>query len=205
MNQESNLKMIKKLWSAFAAYYQLSLSDQQIQLYAEDCSEYSADAIGLAMKAWRRNPKHSRLPLPGQLLELMNGSNSRLSATAIATNMIAAVQRHDYTWPQQLNKSAYRTGTFGGDFRAELGEAAWEVMRAYGDWAKFCEAYKESNNETAFKAQLRDLIESVVEKRRSGDLLQFQPREAPQEISFDDAATERLSEIVNRIGNGEGA
>lgn len=163
---ETNLKIIKKLWSAFAAYYQMQLTDDQVRMYAEDCQHYSAEAVGRGMLAWRQNPKHNRMPLPGQLLASMGGGASKADAGAIALSLIGAVKRHDYTWSLQLDKRGWKTGSFEGDFKAELGDVAWEVVRLAGGWSMFCGSFWDCGNETAFLAQIRDAIEHVLTTKR---------------------------------------
>lgn len=166
MSQEENLRDIKKLWAALAAYFQLTLSDAQIQMYAADCAHYSAEAIGRAMKSWRMNPKHGRMPLPGQLLESMGGGSSRSCASAIAISLIGAIKRHDYTWPALTQPKFYETGSFEGDFRKELGDVAWDVVKLAGGWPMFCGSFWDCGNDTAFIAQIRDAIEHVIGRNR---------------------------------------
>lgn len=193
-----NLMTIKKLWAAFAAYYQVSLSDVQVRMYAEDCENYPARAIGEAMTSWRRNPKHLRLPLPGQLLQLIDGGTSRSNAAAIALSLIGAVKKHDYTWPMMSQPKFYKTGSFEGDFKQELGEVAWEVVRMAGGWSSFCGSFWDCGNETAFRAQIRDAIEDVIEKKRNGDHRNLTALPRPEDES-QDGPRGQLGELVRQI------
>lgn len=170
---EQNLQTIKKLWVGFAAYYQSALSDFQVQMYAEDCETHNAEEIGAVMKAWRGNPKHNRLPLPGQLLEMLEGGSAKNNSNVLVTKMIAAVKAHDKNWCHRLPKTNYIGGSFEAEFLHELGAEAMHVVKLHGGWGNFCDAYWNSGNETSFKAQIRDLCEGVIEQQKLGTLLPF--------------------------------
>ena len=166
-----------------AQYYGRQLSGPVIAMMAEDFAGYPADAIVEAYAVYRRSGKNRVFPLPAQIIELLEGGNAKQNANALVVNLIAAVKRHDYTWPMQLNKSAYQTGSFEGDFKAELGVDAWNVVQMHGGWQRFCESYWNSaGNETTFKAQLRDLLEGAIDRRSMGHLIVFPERQAPHQI-----------------------
>jgi hypothetical protein len=197
----TDLQRIKEVIVLTALYYgRNDLNQAVVAMMADDLKSYGAEAVCATYESYRKNGKNRAFPLPAQILELLEGGNSRTNAAAIVINLIAAVKRHDYTWPMQLNHSAYQTGTFEGDFRAELGDAAWDVVRMHGGWANFCDSYwKSAGNETGFKAQIRDVLEGIVEKRRSGDLLQFSPR-----LKLEDQPKE-IQEIIKVITQKDGA
>ena len=164
-----------------AQYYGRQLTPAVISMMADDCAGSDPESVIRAYAMYRRNGKNRAFPLPAQILELLDGGNAKQNAVTLVVNLIAAVKRHDYTWPLMLNKSAYQTGTFEGDFRAELGDDAWNVVRMHGGWDKFCASYwNSSGNETAFKAQLRDLLEGAIDRRAMGDLVLLPDRQAAQ-------------------------
>jgi hypothetical protein len=198
MNKHENVVAIQELWAALAAYFQVQLSDEQIRMYAEDCGHYSADAIGRGMKRWRMNPKHGRLPLPGQLLESMGGGSSRSNASGIAFAIVGAIKKYDYTWPIATQAKFYKTGSFEGDFKQELGDVAWEVVKLAGGWSSLCGSFWDCGNETAFMAQIRDATEHViVTKRGQVHTLDDKPSlPAPA----GDQADARLAELTKQIG-----
>lgn len=208
MNEAENLFQLKALWIGLAHYYSTEISDETVRMYAEDCAHYSAAAIGRAMKSWRMNPKHGRLPLPGQLLESMGGGSSRSNASAIAIALIGAIKTRDYTWPQQLDGRAWKTGSFEGDFKHELGEIAWEVVRMAGGWPKFCDSFWDCGNETAFVAQIRDAIESVITTNRGQVLSLNAEKSIPLSGPTDEAgksAVARLKKLLGAFDPKDGA
>ncbi|MGZ3713087.1 MAG: hypothetical protein ACXVBE_15080, partial [Bdellovibrionota bacterium] len=116
------------------------------------------------------------LPLPGQLLEMLEGGNSLTNSNVLVTKMIAAVKAHDKNWCHRLPKDNYKGGSFEAEFLQELGAEALHVVKLHGGWGNFCDAYWNAGNETAFKAQIRDLCEGVIERAKLGDLLPFASR-----------------------------
>lgn len=194
-----------------AMYYDRQLTPAVVRMMADDLSSYDTDAVLNAYKAYRTNGKNRAFPLPSQIIEMLEGGNSKGNANALATKLIAAVKRHDYTWPNQLGIAPYKTGSFEGDFIQELGEEAWHVVSLHGGWGRFCESFW-SSNEATFRAQLRDLCEDTFEKVKVGALLPG-PTDRPRLIEKPKAGPNRqqllllreeakekgLTEIVNQV------
>jgi hypothetical protein len=198
VTHEENTRAIKALWIGLAAYYQVALSDDQVRMYAEDCGHYSAVSIDRAIKFWRQNPKHNRMPLPGQLLEIMGGGESKGNASAIALTLVGAIKRHDYSWGSMTQAKFYKHGSFEADFRAELGDIAWEVVRMAGGWSQICGSFWDSGNETAFKAQMRDTIEHVIAKHR-GQVIGITSGSNALAIDSDEPESKEARERLNRL------
>lgn len=166
-----------------AQYYGRQLTGPVINMMADDFAGFDASHVVEAYTAYRRNGRNRAFPLPAQILEMLEGGSAKNNANAITVNLIAAVKRHDYSWPNQLNKSAYRTGAFEGDFKAELGVDAWNIVQMHGGWDRFCDSYWNcAGNETAFKAQIRDLLEGAIDKRGMATVLAMPDRSQSKQI-----------------------
>lgn len=201
MNDQENRKRILVLWIELAEYYGMVLTDSQLRNYADDCAHYEAKALERGMELWRKNPRNTRLPLPAQLLASMGGGASRADAGAIALSLVGAVKRHDYTWTMRLN-TPYVGGSFEAEFRNELGDVAWEVVRMAGGWSMFCGTFHDCGNETAFLAQIRDATEHVLTTKR-GQVTAFPKKDHPPELPHVTEgmpdAQRRINELASRI------
>lgn len=164
----TDLQRIKEVIVVTAMYYGRDISPVVLNLMAKDLAHYTADQVERAYQAYRQNGKNRQFPLPAQIIEVLEGQNA-LSPNMLATKLIAAVKRHDYTWPLSLKKDAYKGGSFEAEFILELGLEAWHVVQLHGGWSNFCDSCWQAN-ETTFKAQLRDLADSVIEKSKMGQL-----------------------------------
>lgn len=192
-----------------AQYYGRALTGSVVAMMADDLAGYPAESVLEAFARYRRNGKNRFFPLPAQIIEVLEGGTSaRSSASALALRLIGAIKIHDYTWPQMTQPKFYKRGSFEADFRAELGDVAWDVVQMAGGWARFCGSFYDSGNETAFLAQIRDAIEHVVDSRR-GDVLALPRRDPHAELEAPPAGDEpsaRLMGLVRGItGRGEGA
>lgn len=149
-------------------YYGRQIGDGAISMMADDLEPYGFEAISEAAKKYRTNPKNRTFPLPASLIELINPKviTQRQSAIDLADKLISAVKKNDYTWNNRLN-TKYTGGSFKDEFKSELGEISWIVVNRFGGWNLFCEAMW-ATNEGMFKAQLRDLVDSIIAKHEAG-------------------------------------
>lgn len=165
----NDLRKIKETILLTGMYYGKDLPQPVLAMMAEDLKSYPAETVEAAYAAYRRNGRNRTFPLPAQILDIIEASSVIGGSSVLATKLIAAVKKHDYTWPLALNPAAYQTGSFKGDFIAELGEEAWHVVALHGGWGRFCESFWNSPEGT-FKAQLRDVCEGFSEKRKAGEI-----------------------------------
>lgn len=144
-----------------------TLSDAAVAAITEGLRGYQLFEISNAIIDLRRSGKFP------SILEIENkicpNVSSRQEASVLANKLLGAVSQHGYVWTTRLNSDFYKTGSFEGDFRAELGDVAWEVIKLMGGWGPFCESCN-STDQGILRAQLRELIESVVAKAGAGNL-----------------------------------
>jgi hypothetical protein len=65
------LQTIKALLNGLAEYYRTTLSANQLRMYAEDLQDMGAEAVGLAIRAIRRNPAQKFMPLPAEIRQCL--------------------------------------------------------------------------------------------------------------------------------------
>lgn len=199
----TDLQRIKECIVVTAIYYgRNDLTPGVLAMMANDLKGYPADAVLAAYEAYRKHGKNRVFPLPAQIIELMEGGNSKTNANVIVTKLIAAVKRHDKNWLHFTQPKFYKHGSFRADFMAELGEECWSLVETYGGWANFCDSFWGAQNETTFRAQIRDLADSVIQKSIAGQLTA--PKAAPQiesKTNFMEEAQKRGINLLIDKGN----
>lgn len=68
---------IAAIITALAEYYSKNLSDTQLEMYTQDLSDISPEALKSAAVMYRTNPKNSFFPLPGALREILLQADGR--------------------------------------------------------------------------------------------------------------------------------
>lgn len=185
MNEDE--KKIITLIVGMASYYQASLSDEAVKMYAADFEGYSFEALSAAYKEYRNDPKNKFSPLPSQIKEIINPKvDNRGAAADLAQRIIAAANKHDNWWAKY--------DTFQSEFMAELGEVAWNVVQKRGGWWRFCDQYFDSD-QTAFSAQLRDAIEFEWTSNQSGNL---RPMHELPEPKYAPSRFEQVEQLVGK-------
>jgi hypothetical protein len=200
----TDLQRIKEVIVITSLYYgRNDLSPPVLAMMAEDLKAFPADTVIAAYGAYRKNGKNRVFPLPAQIIEIIEGGNSKTNSNIMVTKLIAAVKRHDSNWQHYRQAKFYKHGSFQADFIAELGEEAWHLIEIHGGWSNFCSSYWNAQNESTFRAQIRDLAEGVMEQSRAGVLTA--PKESLQiEMKGDfleEAAKRGINLLVSKQGN----
>lgn len=164
-----------------AEYYGRTLSEGALKMMARDLSKFPVETVVVAYDIYRQNGKNRAFPLPAQIIEIIEGGNDKQNALTLAIKMVASVKRHDYTWGMALPMG--KRDSFQDEFISELGEVAWNIAQMHGGWGRFCESFWASDNETAFKAQVRDLAEGLFNKERMTLLPNYENFEKPKLVS----------------------
>jgi hypothetical protein len=168
-------KAIKRTLLALAEYFDKSLTESQLAMFAHDLSDLNAEAVERAALVYRRDPKNTRFPLPAALRAIIEPQVDESSlAIDLATRICAAISYHGYTW-EFANVPGVAPAfapypTFHDALVAELGEVSAEVVRRFGGWKAIHDAYFDSDR-TAFMAQLRDRVLATLKMAKAGTLL----------------------------------
>lgn len=151
MNEQNQEYEKKKFWIMLAGYYQRTLENFVVQMYAEDCRDFTLEEIKWSFEQWRRGPKGSQMPMPMQLIELINPQpDISAEANEIAGRIREAISKFGYTQGQEA--------------RAYIGETGWSAVQGFGGWVALCE----SQDEPAKWAQIRELAKAKMIRAAQG-------------------------------------
>ncbi len=152
----SNQDAIKKLLVGLSAYYQQQIPDVALSMYAEDLADIPAHLVQNAAREYRRNPKHTRFPLPAALRAIaIPEDDPEGAAREAAARIIGAVEKNG--WPNPDRARAY------------IGELGWAVVQRLGGWPSICQTLDQTDI-GVFQAQARDLAKVLHGKSKSGTL-----------------------------------
>lgn len=147
---------IKKAWVLLSAYYQVQLRDEVIAMYAEDVADLPFENIMNAFHDYRKNPKHTRCPIPAQIRAIVSPAEDDDSmAKEAAARIIAAVSKHGRMRPKEASEY--------------IGELGWLCVQKQGGWWSVCN-YVNDNPIGSFQAQIRDLAGAQIKLARAGKL-----------------------------------
>lgn len=171
------MKTLRQVILATANYYRQQISEDVLEMYAEDLADLSPELCIAGYNQYRRNPANKTFPLPAQIRELVNPGEfigAEVQAREIAARIIGAISK--FGWNNGREAQVY------------IGPIGWSVVLSSGGWSKLCEdvgpGYDKINPAT-LQAQLRDRIEGIV--RYGGDalerkILSIERREARKEL-----------------------
>lgn len=172
---------LKEIIILTASYYNRTLSEPVLNMYAEDLEDLDPRAVVQAYKAWRQNPKNTQFPLPAQIRGLINPEiDEDVIAKTAASRIIEAVARFGWCNSQ--------------DARAHIGELGWSVVSRFGGWSYVCENMGRELNITTFQAQARDLAKAQAQLAKAGRL-----NEAPA-LPQPSGSQKQLTEVTKMIG-----
>lgn len=154
-------KAIKREIILTAAYYGRELFDDVVNMYCDDLEEYSEHVVIEAYKEYRRNPKNKFMPLPAQIIEIIDPVETTESqAVESSARIFSAVTRFGHNNV--------------GPAREYIGELGWEVVRLYGGWGRLCENLTPGQI-PILQAQFREIAKSVYNKNIRGDSMEIGP------------------------------
>lgn len=148
---DEKLKLVKLYLVALAEYLQVSLTDDQVIMYANEFNDpdYLAQAI-LRLKAdpdiWP-----GKFPLPAKIKSYMV-PDAKSDAKEIAVLIMESVNK----FGKQRQKEA----------KEYMGLLAWEVCHRYSSFSSLCDMTY-SDKQIIF-AQLRDVAENTLSRRAKG-------------------------------------
>jgi hypothetical protein len=151
---DQETQILKREIIITAAYYQLKLDPQVIPMYAEDLRDLPLSEVLQAYKIWRRNPKHFRFPLPGQIRNIVRPEvNPENEAREAASRIVSAMTKFGYSNSNQA--------------KLYMGSIAWRVVELQGGWSHLCQTVM-TDELPIYQAQWRQLAETVYYKYEQG-------------------------------------
>lgn len=122
-----------------------------------------------AAKIW--SVERESFPSPSQLIKMVKPPIEEKDEAQIVVNkIIEAIKTHGYTWTQWVPKDRYVGGSWEADAKAYLGELGFHVVKAWGGWGSIHESYFSAGEETVWRAQLRDFVQTQVRLAKAGRL-----------------------------------
>lgn len=172
---------LKKHLAILGAFYNKPLPDQVLLLYVKDLEILNFREVMIAMDELRKEKRFS-VPLPFEIVEKIKPIVSpRSIADDLANRIIASFRRHGNSWTNGFFREggnyyeAYiggvtaRFDSFQEAVTAEIGEVGWTAIHRMGGYTHSCREWEQSPTGT-FRAQLRDMINSVLEQAKAGVL-----------------------------------
>lgn len=141
---------LKADFVVLAAYYQQTLHDSALAMYAEDLSDMDYGDVADAMRRLRCQPGRRSCPLPADIRDEAAPSQGSIVAQAndIAGRISAAISRYGYTRAEEAKQY--------------IGDTGWLVVGRMGGWRQICTTLLSSEMGT-FRAQCRDMARSALE------------------------------------------
>lgn len=142
---------IKETIALTFAYYHpgQALDDAVLLMYAEDLADLDEHEVMRAYQIYRRDPNHTRFPLPAKIREIVcpqDYISAEDKAAEVAARICGAVS--SYGWNNGRGAEAY------------IGPVGWQVVQRQGGWSYICENLGVRINPSTFQAQLRKQLES---------------------------------------------
>lgn len=141
----------KSLVVKLAAYYEKTLSDEQIQMYSAQLEEYLTDEeCSIACKKYIDNSANEFFPRPiSKLIAIIK------KPISIEDDSLDLVTR--------ITDSVSKYGWIGfNEAQAYIGPRGWEVVRRIGGWQYLCQELGVSIQLTTFQAQARETLKSLT-------------------------------------------
>lgn len=190
----SDLKKLKEVITLTAAYYGFNLRPEVLLMYVEDLADYPENDVIAAYQSYRKNPKNRVMPLPAQIIGLLNPELSPdAKAIEVANRIRSAIGK--YGWPNP------------NDARAYIGELGWKVVERAGGWNYICENHGLDLNPLTFFAQSRDSAKSILESANVGEFdrpigIELKEQKNPDMI-LNDKKREQALNLLNHLKNNE--
>lgn len=155
-----------------AAYYEKPLTDQQLNVYAEQLARsLTPDEVNAAIQLYVDDPSNEFFPRPvSKLIALIKKPvENKDQAQTILSVIKQAIVRKGENWCDGYFQD-YQTVFEGKDYAyttwehaalSVIGDAALKVVRRSGGWKAICDFFY-STNEGTFNAQIIKLTESVL-------------------------------------------
>ena len=150
MNKEQFLKDLFIL----AAACEYELDAKVANLYADVLEPYGWGNVYVVLRDFQIKAKKFKFPSIGEFTEILDPPiNGKTESIEAANRIIEAVGKYGHSNPIQAEK--------------HIGELGWLMVEKFGGWADLCSKLN-NQNEGMFRAQLRELGETVIYRERQG-------------------------------------
>ena len=184
MNMAEEYALFFKALHALAKLCRFELDETTLDLYERHLGPLGFRQVAFAIEDIAANRKTNE-PFPSirEIREKIHPEVSNRSvADDVANRLIAAFKKHGSNWGagyyrEQGHYFEARTSeglknfdTFQEAFFAEVGEVGWQTVQRMGGYSSVCGEWGMSENPSAFRAQLRDMVQSIIEQAKAGKL-----------------------------------
>ena len=160
------------------------LDPELIDLYERHLASLGFKAVAFAIEDIAANRKTNE-PFPSirEIREKIIPEVSNKSvADDVANRIIAAFRKHGSNWgagyfassghyfEARTSEGVKTFNNFQEAFMAEVGEVGWQTIQRMGGYSNVCNEWGMSENPSAFRAQLRDMVQSIIEQAKAGKL-----------------------------------
>jgi hypothetical protein len=181
MNKNEKTKKLKTMLILLAEYYGEQPTEARLELFTQDLIQFDLNDIKKAIDVYRLDYNNKKMPLPAQLIQIINGVfiDNKTEATLIANNIIAAINKYGYYWDEglfingQTTFQVHKEGktfyfkTFKEALLCEFGEIGALIVQKIG-WKNLC---IDDSDKTFRIAQLRDLVSYFLAKNQRNQSL----------------------------------
>lgn len=154
-------KKIKLILKNALIFWNKPVNESEFLMHFEVLKNYNPVDVFLAYEHLKRDPVVKFYPLPGVVIEAING-NRRENSILISRNLVSMMNR----FGSVLSKA---------EFDKNFGEHAregWIIVQSFGGWSQMEHEYNQfGTNIQNFVAQLRDIAYAVSGKKEIQHLL----------------------------------
>ena len=148
MNQENRARIGKTI-ALTAEYYGRELKREVISMMVDDLIDLPLNDVLKAYDRYRQDHKNRTMPLPAQIMAILNPVlDPDNAAREILGRILDAQARFGYTWPKEA--------------REHVGEIGWGLVTVYGGWQNFCQGLGVNFSFDSFNAQGREFLKGRI-------------------------------------------
>lgn len=142
----AKLTQIKAILVGLAEYYGITLSPNQLSMYADDLQTLSLQELNTCIKIIRTTSNY--FPRPSVILEAARG-NYKDHGIELSNRIIEAMTKFGWSNPDQAKN--------------HIGELGWKIVQQAGGWARICETSSDEQI-PILRAQWRELAVVLLKK-----------------------------------------
>ena len=159
-----------KLLNSLAVQAREELTKHQIEFYDKALQAYGYEKVVVALEEILKDQRPGQhMPSIAEIERHINKADE-VSIKAEAMQVMALLNKYisyrGSSWEETFKYDGYTS--FEKAFLDKCGPVAWEVVKAFGGWSTFVGSACEASSPETFRAQVRDMAMSVIERSRKG-------------------------------------